>query len=156
MFGVFHICVIKVAEVIINPFRMKKFEKRLFNMTIKMLIFIFRFSAGIFLIPYFIILFVCGVPMLFMELAVGQYTGRGPIGAIGQLCPLFKGLKWKPLEHNQSFRLTNRQLIVYLLFICLKFKIYRDWYGKRYYFIFNVNILQCDNRLCDLLLFFCF
>lgn len=49
--------------------------------------------AGIFLIPYFIILFVCGVPMLFMELAVGQYTGRGPIGAIGQLCPLFKGLK---------------------------------------------------------------
>lgn len=30
--------------------------------------------------------------MLFMELAVGQYTGRGPIGAIGQLCPLFKGM----------------------------------------------------------------
>lgn len=30
--------------------------------------------------------------MLFMELAVGQYTGRGPIGAISQLCPLFKGL----------------------------------------------------------------
>lgn len=50
-------------------------------------------STGVFLVPYFIILFVCGVPMLFMELAVGQYTGRGPIGAIGQLCPLFKGLK---------------------------------------------------------------
>lgn len=49
-------------------------------------------SIGIFLIPYFIILFVCGMPMLFMELAVGQYTGRGPIGAISQLCPLFKGL----------------------------------------------------------------
>lgn len=26
-----------------------------------------------------------------MELSVGQYTGRGPIGALGQLCPLFKG-----------------------------------------------------------------
>lgn len=58
---------------------------------------IFNFSflvfgiPGVFLIPYFIILFVCGVPMLFMELAVGQYTGRGPIGAFGQLCPLFKG-----------------------------------------------------------------
>lgn len=48
---------------------------------------------GVFLIPYFIILFVCGVPMLFMELAVGQYTGRGPIGAFGQLCPLFKGVE---------------------------------------------------------------
>lgn len=38
-------------------------------------------------------MFVCGVPMLFMELAVGQYTGRGPIGAIGQLCPLLKGIR---------------------------------------------------------------
>lgn len=34
---------------------------------------------------------ICGVPLLYMELAVGQFTGRGPIGAIGQLCPLFKG-----------------------------------------------------------------
>lgn len=30
--------------------------------------------------------------MLFMELSVGQYTGRGPIGALGQICPLFKGM----------------------------------------------------------------
>lgn len=41
--------------------------------------------------PYCIILIVCSIPLLFMELAVGQYTGRGPIGALGQLCPLFKG-----------------------------------------------------------------
>lgn len=34
---------------------------------------------------------ICGVPLLYMELAVGQYTGRGPIGAIGHLCPLLKG-----------------------------------------------------------------
>lgn len=47
--------------------------------------------SGVFLVPYFIILIICGIPMLFMELAVGQYTGRGPIGAFGQICPLFKG-----------------------------------------------------------------
>lgn len=29
--------------------------------------------------------------MLYMELSVGQFTGRGPIGALGHLCPLFKG-----------------------------------------------------------------
>lgn len=34
---------------------------------------------------------ICGVPLLYMELTVGQYTGRGPIGAIGHLCPLLKG-----------------------------------------------------------------
>ena len=36
-------------------------------------------------------MFVCGVPMLFMELSIGQYTGRGPIGALGQICSLLKG-----------------------------------------------------------------
>lgn len=29
--------------------------------------------------------------MLFMELAIGQYTAHGPIGALSQICPLFKG-----------------------------------------------------------------
>lgn len=46
--------------------------------------------------------------MLFMELAVGQYTGRGPIGAIGQLCPLFKGLKNKIIH---SFILIMNLLV---------------------------------------------
>ncbi|XP_058822979.1 sodium- and chloride-dependent GABA transporter ine isoform X2 [Topomyia yanbarensis] len=51
----------------------------------------YKSGGGVFLVPYYIILLICGIPMLFMELAVGQYTGRGPIGALGQLCPLFKG-----------------------------------------------------------------
>lgn len=52
----------------------------------------FYFLPGVFLLPYFITLFVCAIPMLFMELSVGQFTGRGVIGAIGQCCPLLKGL----------------------------------------------------------------
>ncbi|XP_055916216.1 sodium- and chloride-dependent GABA transporter ine isoform X2 [Eupeodes corollae] len=51
----------------------------------------YRSGGGVFLVPYCIILVVCSVPLLFMELSVGQYTGRGPIGALGQVCPLFKG-----------------------------------------------------------------
>nr|CAD7199944.1 unnamed protein product [Timema douglasi] len=51
----------------------------------------YKSGGGVFLVPYFIILVICGVPMLYMELAVGQYTRRGPIGALGQICPLFKG-----------------------------------------------------------------
>lgn len=41
--------------------------------------------------PYFIMLVLCGIPLLFMELAVGQYTRRGPIGALDKLCPILKG-----------------------------------------------------------------
>ncbi|XP_054000868.1 sodium- and chloride-dependent GABA transporter ine-like isoform X1 [Hylaeus anthracinus] len=51
----------------------------------------YKSGGGVFLIPYFLILFVCGVPLLYMELSIGQFTRRGPIGALGQICPLFKG-----------------------------------------------------------------
>jgi len=48
-------------------------------------------GGGAFLIPYIIMLFVCGIPLFYMELAVGQFTRLGPFGAIGSLCPLLKG-----------------------------------------------------------------
>ncbi|XP_022909360.2 sodium- and chloride-dependent GABA transporter ine isoform X1 [Onthophagus taurus] len=51
----------------------------------------YKSGGGVFLIPYFLIMTICGVPMLYMELAVGQFIGRGPIAALGSLCPLFKG-----------------------------------------------------------------
>ncbi|XP_046475468.1 sodium- and chloride-dependent GABA transporter ine isoform X1 [Neodiprion pinetum] len=51
----------------------------------------YKSGGGVFLVPYFLILIVCGVPLLYMELAIGQFTRRGPIGALGQICPLFKG-----------------------------------------------------------------
>lgn len=51
----------------------------------------YKSGGGVFLIPYLITMFICGVPMLYMELAIGQFTGRGPIGALGHLCPIFKG-----------------------------------------------------------------
>lgn len=37
-------------------------------------------------------LVVLGIPLLHMELTIGQYTKRGPIHALAQLCPLLKGM----------------------------------------------------------------
>lgn len=51
----------------------------------------YKSGGGAFLLPYFVMLFACGIPLLLMELTVGQYTRRGPIAALGKLCPLFKG-----------------------------------------------------------------
>ncbi|XP_067684920.1 sodium- and chloride-dependent GABA transporter ine-like [Haliotis asinina] len=51
----------------------------------------FRSGGGAFLIPFFIMLVLCGVPLTYMEMAVGQYTRRGPIGALDKMCPFFKG-----------------------------------------------------------------
>ena len=52
---------------------------------------LFSMAKGAFLIPYFVMLFICGIPLLYMELAVGQLTKRGPVGAMISLCPLFQG-----------------------------------------------------------------
>ncbi|KAI8782629.1 sodium- and chloride-dependent GABA transporter ine [Biomphalaria glabrata] len=51
----------------------------------------FRSGGGAFLIPFFIMLIICGIPLAYMEMAVGQYTRQGPVGALSKLCPFFKG-----------------------------------------------------------------
>lgn len=49
-------------------------------------------GGGAFLIPYFIMMFLCGIPLLLMEFAVGQYTRLGSVHALAKICPLFKGV----------------------------------------------------------------
>lgn len=51
----------------------------------------YRSGGGVFLIPYFVTLLLLGIPLLYLEMSVGQFTRRGPIGALSMLCPLFKG-----------------------------------------------------------------
>lgn len=43
------------------------------------------------MIPYIIMIAVCGIPLLYMEFAIGQYTRLGPVHAFAKICPLFKG-----------------------------------------------------------------
>ncbi|KAF3841301.1 hypothetical protein F7725_007163 [Dissostichus mawsoni] len=52
----------------------------------------YRSGGGAFLVPYLLMLVVLGVPLLYMELIVGQYTRRGPVHALANVCPLLKGV----------------------------------------------------------------
>ncbi|XP_035386025.1 sodium- and chloride-dependent GABA transporter 1 isoform X2 [Electrophorus electricus] len=52
----------------------------------------YRSGGGAFLIPYIIMLFLCGIPLLLMEYAIGQYTRLGPVHGLAQICPLLKGV----------------------------------------------------------------
>ncbi|CAO1367739.1 unnamed protein product [Diamesa serratosioi] len=52
----------------------------------------YRNGGGAFLIPYCIMLLVGGIPLFYMELALGQHERKGAITCWGNLVPLFKGI----------------------------------------------------------------
>ncbi|KAI6214832.1 Transporter [Aphelenchoides besseyi] len=52
----------------------------------------FKNGGGAFLIPYCIMVLLAGIPLFYMELALGQYYRKGAISTWGRICPLFKGI----------------------------------------------------------------
>uniref|UniRef100_A0A5S6Q8P2 Transporter n=1 Tax=Trichuris muris TaxID=70415 RepID=A0A5S6Q8P2_TRIMR len=50
-------------------------------------------GGGAFLIPYVFFLLLCGLPLFFLEAAVGQFTSRSA-ATMWSICPLFKGVGW--------------------------------------------------------------
>ncbi|KAM3868931.1 sodium- and chloride-dependent GABA transporter ine [Diretmus argenteus] len=52
----------------------------------------YRSGGGAFLVPYLLMLVVLGIPLLYMELTVGQYMRKGPVRALANVCPLLKGV----------------------------------------------------------------
>ncbi|XP_062705524.1 sodium-dependent proline transporter-like [Aedes albopictus] len=50
----------------------------------------YRNGGGAFLIPYLIMLVFCGIPLFFLEVSLGQFSGRGCV-TVFQIAPLLKG-----------------------------------------------------------------
>uniref|UniRef100_A0AAZ1XY92 Transporter n=1 Tax=Oreochromis aureus TaxID=47969 RepID=A0AAZ1XY92_OREAU len=52
----------------------------------------YRNGGGVFFIPYILFIFTCGIPLFFLETALGQYTSQGGITCWRRICPLFQGM----------------------------------------------------------------
>ncbi|XP_019947904.2 sodium- and chloride-dependent betaine transporter-like [Paralichthys olivaceus] len=52
----------------------------------------FRHGGVVFLIPYFVLFLFFGAPLLFLEIALGQYTSEGAVTAWRKICPMFEGV----------------------------------------------------------------
>ena len=56
-----------------------------------------KYGGGAFLVPYLLAFVILGVPLLMLELAIGQKMQRGPIQSLQKLHPAFGGLGFMAL-----------------------------------------------------------
>ena len=41
----------------------------------------YKNGGGVFLIPYFLFMFIIGIPIVYLEFTVGQFTSKGPLSS---------------------------------------------------------------------------
>ncbi|XP_059094380.1 sodium- and chloride-dependent glycine transporter 2-like [Tigriopus californicus] len=63
----------------------------------------YQHGGGSFLIPYFVLLLVAGLPVFFLEVVLGQYAGVGPVKTFALLTPCLKGLGYGMVSVSALF-----------------------------------------------------
>ncbi|XP_055352331.1 sodium-dependent proline transporter-like isoform X2 [Paramacrobiotus metropolitanus] len=97
--------------------RCKKFVNGLFYLW-RFPYLAYLFGGGSFLLAYFIILVLMGIPMILLEIALGQYTGTGPVKIFQRLSPFFGGLGYAIIA-NQFLICTYYAMILAWAFFYL-------------------------------------
>ena len=69
-----------ITSLVCIPLALQYIYHYLFSMYI-MYTITFHYISGCFLIPYFVCLVAGGIPIFFMEIAMGQFMGRGGHGS---------------------------------------------------------------------------
>lgn len=68
-----------------------------------------------FLIPYVVTLVLAGLPLFFMEMALGQFSSLGPI-SVWRAVPMFKGLGWAMVMISLLTAIYYNMIIAYTVY----------------------------------------
>lgn len=98
--------------------------------------------SGAFLIPFVVMITLCGFPLYFLEYSLAKFSGKGPY-KIWDICPLFRG-KFKvrvflinirmQLVFRPDFKIKKKYCHVLLLLECFRYSLgfhglALDWYS---------------------------
>ncbi|KAK2162631.1 hypothetical protein LSH36_95g07040 [Paralvinella palmiformis] len=102
-----------------------------------------------FLIPYVIFLVTCGLPLFFMELALGQFASVGPI-SIWKSVPLMKGIGWAMTMISFLVCIYYNMIIAYTVYyLCASFTKVLPWqHCKEEWMRLNISgrLITCIER----------
>ncbi|XP_012264778.2 sodium- and chloride-dependent glycine transporter 1 isoform X2 [Athalia rosae] len=73
-------------------------------------------GGGAFLIPFTVMLIIAGLPLMFMELSLGQYASLGPVAAYKRFCPLLRGLGYGMVLVSSIVMLYYNLIIAWTLY----------------------------------------
>jgi len=75
----------------------------------------FENGGGAFLVPYCLMLIIAGLPIFFLESALGQFSSQGPIGAFNGI-PIFKGLGFAMVVVSVYVCVYYNVVVTYVLY----------------------------------------
>ncbi|KAF6206322.1 hypothetical protein GE061_017553 [Apolygus lucorum] len=79
----------------------------------------YKNGGGAFLVTYTVAMFLCGIPLFFQEVAIGQYLRVGGSTFVGKLCPLFQGVGYATMTMVFFLDLYYCVIIAWALFYLL-------------------------------------
>ena len=78
--------------------------------------FSYRKNLGAFLIPFITMMLLAGFPLMFMELAFGQYASLSPVVIFERFCPLFGGIGYGMIIVSAIVMLYYNMIIAWTIF----------------------------------------
>ncbi|KAH3833324.1 hypothetical protein DPMN_106630 [Dreissena polymorpha] len=94
---------------------------------------VYRNGGGAFFFAYIIMVALCGLPLVYMEMALGQYASLGPV-TLWRAVPLFKGVGYA--------------MVVAVAIICVYYNVVNAWAFHYFFSSFTATLpwASCGNK----------